>query len=135
MAGLDLFLFAAAIIAAVFVDLEAGVGVDFTFGVEFEFDVVEDDDESSWVNGIDGDAACDLFSFDGFDVLLIESVALRLSLFDDWSCLLDVAAMADDDDDDGVVAAVLAFMLDLAPIELDVPCWDLSFFFCLKIKW
>jgi hypothetical protein len=31
--------------------------------------------------------------------------------------------MVDDD------VALLAFILDLAPIELDAPCWDLSFFF------
>ena len=70
---------AAAIIAAVFVDFDLGL----------LFDVVDEDDDSSWVCGMDAEALAaewDLFSLADFDLGKM-SVALRLSLFD-WSVVL-----------------------------------------------
>jgi len=113
--------------AAVLVDFDAGVVVAAS-AAAVGFDVVEDEDESSWVSGIDGDltsddddVAWDLFNFDDFDVLDSESVALRLSLFADWSSLeLEVTETPVDE-------AALP-LLDFEP-EMDAPCWDFCFFF------
>ena len=116
-----LFLLAAAIIAAVLVDLVAVVVAVVVVGA-FEFDVVEDEDESSWVNGIDDFTLDDLFSLEVFDVLDRESVALRLSLL--LAAVEDVSSLPllGVNDDDEVPAVLLAL------VAAEVPD-DFCFFF------